>query len=256
MEKAAGKVAVITGASRGIGREIALTLAEQGYHVAINYRTGKKEAQEVCAAARNFGVRAEAFYADVGNLQELTRMYEEIDQVFPEIHLLVNNAGSSSEVYFLEATEEMFDRMNATDWKSVYFSSQLAAKRMIAGKIHGVIINISSNQVKGCWPRATIYAPTKAAVSKFTKNAAMELAPYGIRMAAVAPGYTDVGWDPADHRNKAAERLPMRRFATTREIAEGVKYLASPEAAYITGSTLMIDGGATLPVIADNDFLK
>lgn len=256
MEQKTEKVALVTGASRGIGKAIALVLAESGYHLAVNYRSGKREAEEVCEAARHFGVQAYAFYADVGNLKELTQMYEQIDKVFSKIDLVVNNAGSSSEVYFLDATEEMFDQMNATDWKSVFFSSQLAAKRMIQAGVQGVIINISSNQVEGCWPRASIYAPTKAAVSKFTKNAAMELVPYGIRMVAVAPGYTDVGWEPEDHRYEAAKRLPMKRFATTREIAECVKYLASSQASYITGTTVVIDGGATLPVIADNDFVK
>ena len=250
------RVAVITGASRGIGRQTALLFAERGYDVAVHYRTGEKEAQEVCRQARAFGVRAESFRADVGNLRELECMYRDIDSAFGRIDVLVNNAGSSSEVMFLNATEEMFDAMTATDWKGVYFSSQLAAKNMIEKGIQGVIINLSSNQARGCWPRATIYAPSKAAVSKFTENASMELAPYGIRMAAVAPGYTDVGWEPGDHRYEAAERLPLKRFASTREIAEGIFWLASPAAAYVTGSTLTIDGGATLPVTADSDFTR
>lgn len=169
---------------------------------------------------------------------------------------MVNNAGISSEVYFLDATEEMFDHMTAVDWKGLYFSSQIAAKKMVEAGTKGVIINVSSNQVEGCWPRATIYGPTKAAVSKFTQNAAMELSLNGIRMVAIAPGYTDVGWEPGDIRLEAAERLPLRRFATTKEIAKGVVYLASEDASYIVGSTLMIDGGATLPVVAANDFVK
>ncbi|MEM1484149.1 SDR family oxidoreductase [Oscillospiraceae bacterium PP1C4] len=249
-------VAVITGATKGIGRQIALTMANEGYDIVVNYRSDEAGAQEVCQIAQSCGAKALAVYADVGKIEDLNAMYAEIDQVFPEIHVLVNNAGISSEVYFLDATEEQFDRMTATDWKGLYFCSQLAAKRMIATKTKGVIINISSNQVDGCWPRATIYAPTKAAVTKFTKNAAMELALHGIRMVAVAPGYTDVGWAPDDIRMEAASRLPMRRFASTEEIAQGVVYLASDKAAYITGSTLTIDGGATLPVVAANDFVK
>ena len=181
-------------------------------------------------------------------------MHGQADETFGGVDLVVNNAGISSEVYFLDAEEKDFDRMTAIDWKGLYFSSQEAAKNMIARGIQGVIINISSNQTDGCWPRATIYGPTKAAVSKFTKNAAMELAGYGIRMAAVAPGYTDVGWEPDDIRWEAAKRLPFGRFASTREIAEAVAYLASGHAAYITGTTLTIDGGATLPVVAANDF--
>lgn len=249
-----GKTAVITGGAKGIGRQIVIEMAKAGYDVAVNYHSRPGEAEEVCRIARSQGVRAEMFYGEMGSVEDIRRMYREIEAVFPEIDVLVNNAGISSEVYFLDAAEEDFDRMTAIDWKGLYFSSQIAAKKMIEKGTKGVIINLSSNQVDGCWPRATIYAPTKAAVGKFTKNAAMELIPYGIRMAAVAPGYTDVGWEEGDIRLNAAKRLPMRRFATTEEIARAIVYLASDSAGYITGTTLTIDGGATLPVTAENDF--
>lgn len=248
------KTAVITGGAKGIGRQIVIEMAKAGYNVAVNYHSDQKAAESVCRIAESFGVRSGMFYADMGSLADITKMYQEIGEVFEKIDVLVNNAGISSEVYFLDAKEEDFDRMTAIDWKGLYFSSQIAAKQMIDKKTKGVIINLSSNQVDGCWPRATIYAPTKAAVGKFTKNAAMELIPYGIRMVAVAPGYTDVGWKEGDIRLNAARRLPMRRFATTEEIAQAVVYLASESAGYITGTTLTIDGGATLPVTAENDF--
>ena len=232
------RVALITGAAKGIGRRIALSMAEEGYDVIVNYHSS-----------------AMAVYADMGNVKSIENMFAEIDKAFPGIDVLVNNAGISSEVYFLDATEEDFDNMTAIDWKGLYFCSQFAAKRMIKKNIKGVIINMASNQVDGCWPRATIYAPTKAAVAKFTKNAGMELILHGIRMVAIAPGYTDVGWAPGDIRLEAAARLPMRRFATTEEIAQGVIYLASEKADYMVGSMLTIDGGATLPVVAANDFV-
>lgn len=233
-----------------------MVMAEAGYNIVVNYRSGREAALEVCEAAEKMGVEALAVYADMSSMGDIRKMFETVFQVFPVVDVLVNNAGISSEVRFLDATEEMFDHMTAVDWKGVFFSSQIVAGRMIEQGVKGVIINISSNQADGCWPRASIYAPTKAAVSKFTKNAAMELAPYGIRMAAVAPGYTDVGWDPEDVRRKAEARLPFRRFATTDEIAKGVLYLASEDASYITGTTLVIDGGATLPVVAANDFVE
>lgn len=247
--------ALITGASKGIGRQIAITLAEEGYDIAVNYHTDRDAAEYVCQEVRKRGTDACAIYADMAKVEEIRAMYRQADEIFSGIDLAVNNAGISSEVYFLEAEESDFDKMTAIDWKGLFFSSQEAAKAMIRRKKKGVIVNISSNQVDGCWPRATIYGPTKAAVAKFTKNAAMELAGYGIRMVAVAPGYTDVGWAPEDIRWKAAERLPFRRFASTREIAEAVAYLASDKAAYITGTTLTVDGGATLPVVAANDFV-
>lgn len=249
------KTALITGAAKGIGRQIALELAAAGYNIVVNYHSDAAKAEEVCQQAGSCGVKAVSVYADMAVLEDIRKMYAFARETFGHIDLVVNNAGLSSEVYFLEATEDMFDKMTAVDWKGVFFSSQIAAAHMIENRIKGVIINISSNQVDGCWPRATIYGPTKAAVDKFTRNAAMELARDGIRMLAVAPGYTDVGWEPDDIRLAAAARLPFKRFATTREIARAVVYLASEDAAYITGTTLTIDGGATLPVVAANDFV-
>jgi len=250
------KTALVTGGARGIGKQISLDLAEEGYNIVINYHNDKEAACEICKTAREHGVESLAVYEDLGSVKDIEHMYQIAFDKFDVIDLVVNNAGISSEVYFLEATEKMFDDMTAIDWKGLFFSSQIAAKRMVEKNVKGVIINISSNQVEGCWPRATIYGPTKAAVAKFTKNAAMELSLKGIRMVAVAPGYTDVGWEPGDIRLEAAERLPFKRFATTKEIAQAVVYLASDKAAYITGTSLMIEGGATLPVVAANDFVE
>lgn len=250
------RTALITGGAKGIGRQISLSLAKEGYNIVVNYRSDEKAAGELCEKAEEYGVESLAVYADMGKVSDIEQMYLQVFRRFDVIDVLVNNAGISNEVYFLEATEEMFDRMTAIDWKGVFFSSQFAARRMIEKNVKGVIVNISSNQVDGCWPRACIYAPTKAAVSKFTKNAAMELSLKGIRMVAVAPGYTDVGWEAGDIRLEAAKRLPFRRFATTEEIAQAVIYMASDKAAYITGTTLSIEGGATLPVVAANDFVE
>lgn len=250
------RTALITGGAKGIGRQISLSMAEAGYNIIVNYRSDEKAAREICEKAKGYGVKSMAVYADMAKVSDIEKMYEEAFKEFDVVDVVVNNAGISSEVYFLDATEEMFDRMTAIDWKGLFFSSQIAARRMVLKEVKGVIINISSNQVEGCWPRATIYAPTKAAVSKFTKNAAMELSLKGIRMVAVAPGYTDVGWEPGDIRLEAAARLPFKRFASTEEVAQAVLYLASDKAAYITGSTLTIDGGATLPVVAANDFVE
>ena len=252
---AGSKTVLVTGGAKGIGRQISLTMAEEGYNVIVNYRSDEQAAKTVREQIEAMGRRCEIIYGDMSVMDDIRTMYRKAYEAFETIDVVVNNAGISSEVYFLDATEEMFDHMTAVDWKGLYFSSQIVAKEMIARKTKGVIINVSSNQVDGCWPRATIYAPTKAAVSKFTKNAGMELAGTGVRMVAIAPGYTDVGWEPGDIRLEAAARLPLRRFASTKEIAKGVVYLASDDADYMLGSTLTIDGGATLPVVAANDFV-
>lgn len=249
------KTVLVTGGAKGIGRQVCLTMAEEGYNVIANYRTNEDAARTLQRQIEEMGRRCEIIYGDMSVMEDIRTMYQKAYEAFDTIDVVVNNAGISSEVYFLDATEEMFDHMTAVDWKGVFFSSQIAAKEMMKRRTEGVIINVSSNQVDGCWPRATIYAPTKAAVTKFTKNAAMELAGTGVRMVAIAPGYTDVGWEPGDIRLEAAQRLPLRRFASTKEIARGVVYLASEDAAYMLGSTLTIDGGATLPVVAANDFV-
>lgn len=248
------KVCVVTGASKGIGRAIALAMAETGYDVAVNYNTDEAGAAAVCERITAMGRRAVAIRADVGRLEEIETLLRRVTESFERIDVWVNNAGISDEAYFLDTTEEFFDRMNRVDWKGLYFCSQYAARYMIETHTKGVIINMASNQTEGCWPRATVYAPVKAAVLKFTKNAAMELSRKGIRMVAIAPGYTDVGWEKDDIRWQAADRLPLQRFASTEEIAQAAVYLASDKAAYITGSCITIDGGATLPVVAANDF--
>lgn len=248
------KVAIVTGAARGIGKAVALELAANGYDIVVNYHHLPDAALEVCRSIERLGARALPVYADLEKLEDIASLFHQVDREFPVLHLLVNNAGVSDEVRFLDATPEQFDHMTRVDWRGLYFCSQYAARRMIAAGVEGLIINVSSNQAEGNWPRATIYGPTKAAVSKFTKNAAMELAAHGLRMVAIAPGYTDVGWAADSHLRLAEKRLPLRRFAQPEEIAKGVAFLASDGARYMTGCTLTMDGGATLPVVAANDF--
>ena len=248
------KTAVVTGAARGIGRAVALELAACGFDIAVNYHTQREAALDVCRRIEGLGARAVPVYADMGSLEDIAAMFAKIDEAFPQIDVLVNNAGISDEVYFLDATPAQFDHMTRVDWRGLYFCSQQAARRMVSRGVRGLIVNVSSNQAVGNWPRSTIYGPTKAAVSKFTQNAAMELAPHGVRMVAIAPGYTDVGWAADSHLRQAEARLPLKRFAKPEEIAKGVAFLASDGAAYMTGCTLTMDGGATLPVVAANDF--
>ncbi len=247
--------ALISGAAKGIGKATALAMAKAGYDIIVNYHSNEAAALEICAAAEGLGVSAMPVYANLAKMDEIAAMFAAVFARFPRLDVLVNNAGVSDEVYFLDATEENFDYVTAVDWKGLFFCAQHAAKQMVATATRGVIINVTSNQAEGCWPRASIYGPTKAAVSKFTKNAAMELAPHGIRMVAIAPGYTDIGWAADSHIRDAEKLLPLRRFAQPEEIAQGIVYLASDAASYMTGAVLTIDGGATLPVVACNDFV-
>lgn len=251
----AKKVVLVTGAAIGIGRAVAFEMAKSGCRVIINYNTHKKEAENLCAEIVRGGGEATTIHADLSNMSQLRAMFDQIDALGLTLDVLVNNAGVSESMPFLEVTEEHFDRITAVDWRGVFFCAQLAARRMIAAGKKGVIVNISSNHVEGCWPNSTVYAGAKSAVSKFTKNAAMELARKGIRVVAIEPGYTAVERLSTDEFADAKAKLPLRRFADAKEIAHAVLYVVSDNAAYMTGNILRIDGAATLPVVAENDFV-
>ncbi len=250
------RIILITGASKGIGKATALAFVKEGDIVIVNYNTDYLGAKEVCQVAKDRGIESMIIQADLTKVEEIKKMFHTIFEVYETIDILVNNAGISHEKYFLDTNEADFELVNSLDWRGTYFCSLYAAKNMIANQKKGLIINVSSNQAVGCWPRATIYAPVKAAVSKFTQNAAMELAPHGIRMVGIAPGYTDTGWPLDSHLHLAKQKLPLQSFATPEDIADSIVYLASPAAKYMTGSILTIDGGATLPVVACNDFVE
>lgn len=248
------KVALVTGAAIGIGRAVAHELAKTGFDVVVNYNAHEQEARTLCAEIENTGRKAYPVHADLTRMEDLRAMFAFIDERGLQLDVLVNNAGVSESMPFLDVTEEHFNRITAVDWRGVFFCAQLAARRMIAAGKPGVIVNISSNHVEGCWPNSTVYAGAKSAVSKFTKNAAMELARTGIRVVAVEPGYTAVERLSTDEFDRAKEKLPLGRFATAEEIAHAVLYVISDKAAYMTGNILRIDGAATLPVVAENDF--
>jgi NAD(P)-dependent dehydrogenase (short-subunit alcohol dehydrogenase family) len=245
--------ALVTGASRGIGREVALELAEAGYDLGINYLRHGAEAEEVARRVRESKRRALVLQADIARKTEIDGMFDRFFAEFGHIDLLVNNAGISMFMPFLQTTEELWDTVTAVDWKGTFFCAQRAARDMAESGRGGVIINMSSNHKDSCWPTASAYGPTKMAVAKFTRHAAIELARYGIRVVAVAPGYTDVGWPAGDPVHRAKDRIPVKRFATPAEIARVVRRLASDEFAYMTGSCLDIEGGAVLPVATEND---
>lgn len=246
------KVALVTGASKGIGKAVAIALAAQGYDIGVNYNSYVKGALDTVHEIEKSGQNALAIHADVGKIQDIDRMFSEFESTFGRLDLLVNNAGVSMFAPFLQVTEEMWDTVNSIDWKGSYFCAQRAARIMVRTHTPGVILNVSSNQKDGCWPTASIYGPVKAAIAKFTRNAAFELAPYGIRVVAIAPGYTDVGWPLDNPIHDAKINIPLKRFATPSEIAQVICRMVSDEFGYMTGSCLDIDGGALLPIITEN----
>lgn len=246
------KKALITGASHGIGQAVAVALAKAGYDVAVNYRKNADGAKKTARLIEKAGGKALLLQADVRSCEELEAMFDQYQQNFQTIDLMVNNAGVSEFYPLLEITEKQWERITFTDWKGTFFGTQMAARLMVKTKKPGVIINMGSNHVDGCWPKANTYAPSKAAVTRFGKSAAYELAPYGIRVLTLSPGYTNV-W-PEDHPvQEIAPRLPFKRFAKPEEIADILVFLASDACNYMTGTTITVDGGALLPIYAEND---
>ena len=253
------KIALVTGAGRGIGKGIALQLAKAGYDLGIHYATTAEGAKDTAEKCRALGARAKVFQADIRHVDEIHAMFEAFEAAFDHLDLMVNNAGITRFQPFLEATEDMFDTVIGTDLRGTYFCAQAAARGMVARGVKGVIVNISSNHALGCWPIASFYAAAKAGVDKMGKNIAMELAPYGIRVVTIAPGYTHIPEnDRPDGRpawiDAISRRIPMGRIAEPEEIGKAVVFLASEAAGCITGTTLSIDGGALLPVVAENRF--
>jgi len=252
------KVAFVTGSSRGIGAGIAVEFAKAGYDVAVHWRTAKEEAEAVVQLCEAEGAKTALVQGDIACLDDIRRMFDEVLDVFPAIDVQVNNAGITRFAPFLEATPELFEQVNNTDWRGSFFCAQRAARNMAERGTKGLIINISSNHARGNWPIANVYGPVKAALNKFTQNAALELAPHGIRVVCIAPGYTRTREPKPEHKpwvDKFCQRIPLGRFAEPWEIGRACVFLASEAAGYITGVTLEMDGGALLPVVPENRFM-
>lgn len=249
------KVALVTGSGRGIGKGIALVLANHGYEVCVHYNQSASMAEETVKTIREHGGIAEIVQADISTVEGVSSLFQQFANRFDRLDLHVNNSGITRMAPFLETTPELFDEVINTDLKGLYFCSQKAAIMMIEQGIKGAIINISSNHTLGTWANSTVYAAAKAGVNKLTMNMALDLSAYGIRVAGIAPGYTLLERQRDEkalqHIEDISARIPMGRFATPEEVGEAVIYLASDKAGYITGTTLYMDGGALLPVWAD-----
>ena len=246
------KKALVTGASHGIGQAIAIALAKAGYDVAVNYRKNEAGARHTAEQIETAGGKALLLRADVSNYEELSGMFERYEQEFGTIDLMVNNAGVSEFYPLLEITEKQWEKITFTDWKGTFFGTQMAARLMVKNQTKGVVINMASNHVDGCWPKANTYAPSKAAVVRFGKSAAYELASYGIRVLTLSPGYTNV-WSEDHPVQQVRPRMLLGRFAKPEEIANILVFLASDACSYMTGTTVTVDGGALLPIYVEND---
>lgn len=242
------RVAIVTGASRGIGRGIAVRLARDGARVLVNYASAEDAAREVVSEIESFGGEAWAYRADVGRKAEVDAMVEAVVERYGRIDILVNNAGICPFRDFLDIEEETWDRVQTTNLKGTFLCSQAVAKVMVERGIPGRIIAISSISAVGGGGQQAHYCPTKAGQDLLMKSMAIQLGPHGITCNTVAPGTieTDINRDdlasPAK-REYMINRIPLRRLGQPADLGGPVAFLASDDAAYVTGAFLLVDGG-------------
>lgn len=243
-----GRVAVVTGASRGIGKAIAIELANRGAAVIVNYLRSAPEAEEIVSQIQNGGGRAEAVQADVSNFQEANRLIKSAIERFDGLDILVNNAGITRDTLIMMMSEQDWDNVLTTNLKSTFNCAKAAVRQMMR-KRYGRIINITS--VAGQMGNAgqTNYSASKAGQIGFTKALAREVAGRNITVNAIAAGYieTDIWANvPEEARQALLSLIPLGRKGEPQEIAYAVAFLASEQAAYITGQVLGVDGGMTM----------
>lgn len=240
-----GKVVLVTGSSRGIGRSIAIEMAKSGAMVAINYMLDEVGAEETLNDIKNMGAYSRKYKADVRNPKDSEGMIGNIVKDFGKIDVLVNNAGISSIGLFIDNTEDDYEHVLNSNFKSVYNCTHAVLKNMIERK-SGVIINISSiwgNVGASC---EVLYSASKGAINSFTKALGKELAPSNIRVNAIAPGVIDTNMNKyfSEEETKVLkEEIPMERFGKGEEVGKLAVFLASEDSSYITSKIITIDGG-------------
>ncbi len=243
-----GKTAIVTGASRGIGKAIALTMANNGANVVINYSKNEKAAFAVADEIKNIGVKAIVIKADVSEYHEVENLIEKVLKEFGGIDILVNNAGITKDNLIIRMGEEDFDLVMKVNMKGVFNFTKSVSKIMIKQR-HGKIINISS--VVGIIGNAgqSNYAAAKAAIIGFTKSMAKELAQRGINVNAVAPGYIESDMTavlPEKIKEQMIGAIPLKRQGKPEDVANAVLFLAGKNSDYITGQVINIDGGMVM----------
>lgn len=240
------KCALVTGAGTGIGRGIALVLAQAGYDVAVHYNSSRDTALSACAEMEKFGVRAVAIQADLSKYTDIKSLFRQYRENFDTLDVFVNNSGITAGGRFLDTTEETFDQVCAVNWKAAYFCVQQAAHLMIEKETHGSIVIISSNQQELVFMASSIYGSMKTALAKLCRHAAIELAPHKIRVNVIAPGFTDTGAPRMGEKEPTYDLIPLRRWCTPEEVGQVALFLSSEWAGSITGANIMMDGGAVL----------
>lgn len=244
----AGRVAVVTGGGRGIGRAIAVRLAREGADVAVVYRSNDDAAQETAALVREEGARCETFKGDVASPEEVEAAFKGVNEAFGRLDILVNNAGVTRDNIMMRMKDEEFDEVLRTNLKGTYLCTRVVLRAMVRAR-WGRIVNVTS--VVGLIGNAgqANYAASKAGIIGFTKSVAREVAQRGITVNAVAPGYVETeltGGLDDQVKEQIRAQIPVGRIGEPGEIADAVAFLAGEGATYVTGQTIAVDGGMVM----------
>ena len=243
-----GRVAIVTGGGRGIGRAIVARLAQEGANVAISYRSNDAAAEETAQKVREVGTQCELFKGDVASPEDVQALFKGVSDAFGRVDILVNNAGITRDNLMMRMKEDEFDEVLRTNLKGTYLCTRAALRPMVRAR-WGRIVNVGS--VVGLVGNAgqANYAASKAGIIGFTKSVAREVAQRGITVNTVAPGYVETeltGGLPEGVKDQILAQVPSGRFGEPEEVAEVVVFLSGEGAGYITGQTIAVDGGMTM----------
>lgn len=243
MKSLSGKVAIVTGASSGIGRAVAERLADEGAIVVVNYNRSEEKAKEVVTVIQAKGGKALATQADMGQVADARRLVVDTVRQFNRLDILVNNAGRFMPKPLEQTTEEDFESVIALNAKGPYFAMQEAARVLKDG---GRIVNISTCGTHLSFAGATAYLGSKAALEQFSKGLAQELAPKGVTVNTVSPGFTETGMMTDEYRQVGLQLTPLKRLGSPNDIADVVAFIVSEDARWLTGQTIQAGGGIVM----------
>jgi 3-oxoacyl-[acyl-carrier protein] reductase len=245
--KLEGTTALVTGASRGIGRAISVALAAEGASVGVNYRSGAAQANEVVQQIIDAGGKAAAIQGDVSDYDQAAATVQKTIDELGDLHILVNNAGIAKDLLIMNMAPDDWLNVMRVNFGGVFNCTKASLPHFMSQR-NGSIVNISSVMGERGWVGDSNYAASKGAINAFTRSCAVEVARFGIRVNAVLPGFAPtelVGGLVEEVGKGIKKQIPMKKFADVEEIARVVTFLAGPDASYMTGSLLTVDGGAS-----------